>query len=456
MAHDVFISYSVKDKAIAEQVCSSLEGERIECWIAPRNITPGSVWSESIVEAITDSKVLVILFSANSNESDDVLREVAIAGDKDVPIIPFRIDEVLPSESLDYYLSSVHWLDASTPPVENHLATLINTVKGLLAEKSSEAEVVVRRPSARQRARANWQAVPKKKFYIIAGAALIAALTAVVMLNSKANLIVSAAPSTEVYIDGVRVGATDHNGRFTKSGIKTGEHEIKLVNEAFEVHTERRDFKLLQSVEIATELLPLSVEEFSDEFNNDLYKWTLPAPGWGIQSQTQKVDNRLVGNKFLSLHKASLSYPKDTRFGNFKMRFRLVLTNGMGAAWALRIKDASNYYLFHLYNPPGDEEPQFRTYKVRDGSFNEANPINPVSLPLELNRGGEYDINISAQDNVIEHVITSNDTGRKYIFAEFIDKENIFPYGNIGFRTIRDEQFAIDSLYVKPSQVKLP
>ena len=41
MAHDVFLSYSSQDKPIAEAVCGTLEGKRIPCWVAPRDVLPG-------------------------------------------------------------------------------------------------------------------------------------------------------------------------------------------------------------------------------------------------------------------------------------------------------------------------------------------------------------------------------------------------------------------------------
>ena len=52
MAHDVFISYSSKDKLIADAACAILESKGIRCWIAPRDILPGADWGESIVDAL--------------------------------------------------------------------------------------------------------------------------------------------------------------------------------------------------------------------------------------------------------------------------------------------------------------------------------------------------------------------------------------------------------------------
>ena len=79
MAHDIFISYSSKDKIIADAVVSRMESGSIRCWYAPRDIVPGSDWAESITNAISASKILVLIFTQNSNLSIQVLREVAQA-----------------------------------------------------------------------------------------------------------------------------------------------------------------------------------------------------------------------------------------------------------------------------------------------------------------------------------------------------------------------------------------
>ena len=69
MAHDVFISYSSKDMAADEAVCTALEGRGLRCWIAPRDIIPGIGWAKSIVRAIGQSRIMVLVFSENANAS---------------------------------------------------------------------------------------------------------------------------------------------------------------------------------------------------------------------------------------------------------------------------------------------------------------------------------------------------------------------------------------------------
>src|SRR4051812_19808687 len=121
MAHDVFISYSHVDKAAADATCAALERAGIRCWIAPRDITPGTEWSAAIVNAIDNCRVIVLIFSSNANSSRQIRREVERAITAGASVVPVRIENVTPTESLAYFMTTVHWLDALTPPLENHL-----------------------------------------------------------------------------------------------------------------------------------------------------------------------------------------------------------------------------------------------------------------------------------------------------------------------------------------------
>jgi hypothetical protein len=131
MAHDVYISYSHVDKAAADAACATLERAGIRCWIAPRDITPGDEWSAAIVKAIDHCRAMVLIFSTNANNSRQIRREVERAITVGIPLVPVRIEDVVPTESLAYFMGTVHWLDALTPPLENHLIKLADSLKTL-------------------------------------------------------------------------------------------------------------------------------------------------------------------------------------------------------------------------------------------------------------------------------------------------------------------------------------
>jgi hypothetical protein len=137
VAREVFISYSQPDYDCAMELVARIEGEGINCWIAPRDIAPSADWAAEIIDAIANARVMILVFSASSNDSPQVRREVERAVHKQVSILPFRIENVLPSKSLEYFLSSQHWMDAFPPPREVHHARLCAYLKSQLARTES-------------------------------------------------------------------------------------------------------------------------------------------------------------------------------------------------------------------------------------------------------------------------------------------------------------------------------
>ena len=82
MAHDVFVSHSVKDKVVADAVVARLEAKSVTCWVAPRDVVPGADWGESIINAIESSRIMILIFSKNANQSSQIKREVERAVNK--------------------------------------------------------------------------------------------------------------------------------------------------------------------------------------------------------------------------------------------------------------------------------------------------------------------------------------------------------------------------------------
>jgi hypothetical protein len=104
----------------------------IRCWIAPRDVPAGMNWPSAILDSISQSRLMVLIFSSHAIESKDVQREVAHAFRNDVIVIPLRIENVQPSGDMAYFISTTHWLDAMTSPLESHLHRLCQNVAALL------------------------------------------------------------------------------------------------------------------------------------------------------------------------------------------------------------------------------------------------------------------------------------------------------------------------------------
>ena len=131
MKYDVFISYSSLDQKVAEGVCAYLEQHRIRCFIAYRDIPKGVVWASAIVEALDESRMMVVVFSGNFNSSKQVDREIELASEDEKPILTFRISDDAFKGAKKYYLKNLNWIDAFPQP-ERCFGDLCENVRKLL------------------------------------------------------------------------------------------------------------------------------------------------------------------------------------------------------------------------------------------------------------------------------------------------------------------------------------
>jgi len=129
---DVFVSYSSKDQKIADAIVNYLESNKIKCWIAYRDAEAGSAYAASIVNAIKNTSIFLLVFSENSNSSKHVLREIDAACKYEKTIIPFKINEIKLDDAMEYYLNATHWLNAISTPMDNHLKNLVVVVNKYL------------------------------------------------------------------------------------------------------------------------------------------------------------------------------------------------------------------------------------------------------------------------------------------------------------------------------------
>lgn len=134
MEHEVFISYSSNDKAIANAICHVLEHHGITCWIAPRDVRPGEPYAREIISGIKNCQLMILVFTSNSNSSPHVGNEIDMAFNNGKTIIPFLIDDTPMNEELKYYLARKHWLVAY-PDYEKRFEELLTAVSNVLGRK---------------------------------------------------------------------------------------------------------------------------------------------------------------------------------------------------------------------------------------------------------------------------------------------------------------------------------
>ena len=122
-----FISYSNKDKPMADTLCRMLEAKGIRVWYAPRNVLGD--YATAIVQAISDCDYFVCILSKNSIHSEHVLNEVDLAFQemkRNLKLKLIKIDDEPMTPAFRYYLSRQHHMDACRPPIDQRLEEFVS------------------------------------------------------------------------------------------------------------------------------------------------------------------------------------------------------------------------------------------------------------------------------------------------------------------------------------------
>lgn len=141
MKYDVFISFSSKDQKVVEGLCAYLEQHKIRCFVSYRDIPHGVVWAKAIVDALEESRMMLVVFSENFNNSDQVDREIEIASEEKKPILTFRIADEAFKGAKKYYLKNLNWIDAFPHP-EKTFGYVVDNISALLGMERSDVEPI--------------------------------------------------------------------------------------------------------------------------------------------------------------------------------------------------------------------------------------------------------------------------------------------------------------------------
>ncbi len=111
MAHDVYLCYDEKDQKIANEICALLESNKMKCWIKSRDAGVKHIVDE-IMESINESKLMVLIFSKNSKNSNFVNTEVDFAFSGKIPILIYKIDDSEIEGGLKLFLNNRPIIDS--------------------------------------------------------------------------------------------------------------------------------------------------------------------------------------------------------------------------------------------------------------------------------------------------------------------------------------------------------
>ncbi len=145
MAAPVFVSHSSRDLKAVRALVDALEARGVACWISERDIAAGDNYGDSIVDAIERTGAMVLVFSGAANDSDEIKKEVAIASQRRITVVPVRIEDATPSKAFRYELATRNWIDIF-PDWEAGVAKLSERLAAILALPPSERATPVPAP----------------------------------------------------------------------------------------------------------------------------------------------------------------------------------------------------------------------------------------------------------------------------------------------------------------------
>lgn len=128
--YDVFISYSRKDSAIADEICSAFDKVGITYFIDRKAMGGTANYVIKIANEIDNSKIMLLLASANAYKSKYVRNELHYAFNHDVIVLPYALDDVQPPKDYEILLINANWHYINADPIIPELLTSISQLTG--------------------------------------------------------------------------------------------------------------------------------------------------------------------------------------------------------------------------------------------------------------------------------------------------------------------------------------
>ncbi len=115
MSYNIFISYSSKDKELANKISDTMTNEDVVVFVADNSINFGESIPKNIEKAIKKCDLFVVLWSKNSKRSEWVQQEIGIVKGKQKPILPVVLNKGL---ELPAFIKELKFLAVYKNPFE--------------------------------------------------------------------------------------------------------------------------------------------------------------------------------------------------------------------------------------------------------------------------------------------------------------------------------------------------
>lgn len=404
---DIFISYVEEDNPVTTELAAGLEAAGYSVWYYERDGEPGASYLLQTRIAIDQCQAFILIISPHSVESEQVTVEIVRAHETNKTFFPLR-SAITHAEFAQRRPEWAQALGAATsvniPPegTATLIPRLLRGMEKLGIKPRPQATGPLKMPTG-----------PLKKIDPTTG---------------KLKLHTQAVPKTEQARPASR----------TKYYLAAAAVLLVAISGALLLFWRGKSDK--------GQLPPLTTAAFRDQFVN-LQAWDHP-PNWSVGAETLYIEES-----------TQVGFLTGKNFRDFTMEFQVTLTDGGGAAWALRVSD-KGYYLFYLSGPKGMHPHKFMTYLVRGDKMNQVGTPRNIITPLQ--EGGAYTIMITVVGNSFFQKIRIDDVldntnkieGQTYKLDDYTDKEDTFPSGSVGFRSFAGEKFTVADLFVFPPGTK--
>ncbi|MDB4668679.1 TIR domain-containing protein [bacterium] len=139
MSADVFISYAAKDRDRVALLVEGLQQAGVSVWIDMAGIEVAAMWSKEIVSAIRECKVLLLSISPHSTQSENVVKELALASERKKTIIPIYLEPAEIPETMEYQLAGIQRVEFYEGQEDMALQAVIRALAKLGVAVADEA-----------------------------------------------------------------------------------------------------------------------------------------------------------------------------------------------------------------------------------------------------------------------------------------------------------------------------
>ena len=127
--YDVFISYASFDSLIVDEISNKLSKLGVNVWRDVNNIRGGSSFVKEIPEAISKSKLFLVLLTPEAEDSNWIEREIIQATNDGKEIIPYKIGSYESKSNIKFMLGNIQIINHRNVSINELVDIIYNKIK---------------------------------------------------------------------------------------------------------------------------------------------------------------------------------------------------------------------------------------------------------------------------------------------------------------------------------------